>query len=292
MYAIIETGGKQYKVEEGSIVFIEKLDVEADSEVVFDKVIAVGADDGIKVGAPYVAGATVVAKAVKNGKGKKITVATYKAKKNEKRNAFVEVEEPHAYTAEPIIKNEPEKQPAKPVKRTVSVPMDEDLGYITAPTIRLAASDEPEDEEEDVTESRISFDIPKTEEIKEVEVVYPDEPLFEEEAYTEEIEEAEDDEPPFDMDDDIEEDDDDEETSVMPAEGEIPDSYIAPPIEFLQESKTKDTRIRDNEEMRKLGIRCYKDEDAAIHAKKCTGNFSDACKECKLYESGSNSRKA
>ena len=52
MYAIIETGGKQYKVEEGSIVFIEKLDVEADSEVVFDKVIAVGADDGIKVGAP------------------------------------------------------------------------------------------------------------------------------------------------------------------------------------------------------------------------------------------------
>ena len=81
MYAIIETGGKQYKVEEGSIVFIEKLDVEADSEVVFDKVIAVGADDGIKVGAPYVAGATVVAKAVKNGKGKKIRIFKYKAKK-------------------------------------------------------------------------------------------------------------------------------------------------------------------------------------------------------------------
>ena len=177
-------------------------------------------------------------------------------KKNEKRNAFVEVEEPHAYTAEPIIKNEPEKQPIKPIKRSAAVPMDEDLGYITAPTIRLAASDEPEDEEEDVTENRISFDIPKTEEIKEVEVVYPDEPLFEEEAYTEEIEEeAEDDEPPFDMDDDIEEDEDDEETSVMPAEGEIPDSYIAPPIEFLQESKTKDTRLRDNEEMRiKTGI--------------------------------------
>ncbi len=85
MYAIIETGGKQYKVENGSVLFIEKLDVEADSEVVFDKVIAVGADDGIKVGAPYVSGATVTAKALKNGKGKKITVATYKAKKNEKR---------------------------------------------------------------------------------------------------------------------------------------------------------------------------------------------------------------
>ena len=85
MYAIIETGGKQYKVENGSVLYIEKLDVEADSEVVFDKVIAVGADDGIKVGAPYVDGATVTAKAIKNGKGKKVIVATYKAKKNEKR---------------------------------------------------------------------------------------------------------------------------------------------------------------------------------------------------------------
>lgn len=85
MYAIIETGGKQYKVEAGDVLFIEKLDVEADSEVTFDKVIAVGAEDGIKVGAPYVDGATVSAKAIKNGKGKKIVVMTYKPKKNAKR---------------------------------------------------------------------------------------------------------------------------------------------------------------------------------------------------------------
>ncbi len=85
MYAIIETGGKQYKVEAGDVVYIEKLDVEADSEVTFDKVIAVGADDGIKVGAPYVDGATVTAKAIKNGKGKKVVVFTYKPKKNAKR---------------------------------------------------------------------------------------------------------------------------------------------------------------------------------------------------------------
>ncbi len=85
MYAIIETGGKQYKVEAGDTLFIEKLDVEADSEVTFDKVIAVGTDDGIKVGAPYVDGAVVTAKAIKNGKGKKITVFTYKPKKNAKR---------------------------------------------------------------------------------------------------------------------------------------------------------------------------------------------------------------
>ena len=81
MYAIIETGGKQYKVEAGDVIYIEKLDVEAESEVVFDKVIAVGSEDGIKTGAPYVEGATVAAKAVKNGKGKKIVVFTYKAKK-------------------------------------------------------------------------------------------------------------------------------------------------------------------------------------------------------------------
>lgn len=85
MYAIIETGGKQYKVEAGDVIYIEKLDVEAESEVTFDKVIAVGSDDGIKVGAPYVEGATVSAKAVKNGKGKKVVVLTYKPKKNEKR---------------------------------------------------------------------------------------------------------------------------------------------------------------------------------------------------------------
>lgn len=85
MYAIIETGGKQYKVEAGDVIYIEKLDVEADTDITFDKVIAVGSDDGIKVGAPYVEGASVSAKAVKNGKAKKIVVFTYKPKKNAKR---------------------------------------------------------------------------------------------------------------------------------------------------------------------------------------------------------------
>ena len=84
MYAIIETGGKQYKVEAGDVLFIEKLDVEADSEITFDNVLAVGTDDGIKVGADA-ENATVTAKAIKNGKAKKVTVFTYKAKKNAKR---------------------------------------------------------------------------------------------------------------------------------------------------------------------------------------------------------------
>ena len=85
MYAVIETGGKQYQVHEGDVVFVEKLDVNTDDTVTFDKVVAVNADNGITVGAPYVEGAAVEAKVLKNGKAKKITVFTYKPKKGESR---------------------------------------------------------------------------------------------------------------------------------------------------------------------------------------------------------------
>ena len=70
MYAIIETGGKQYKVTEGDVVFIEKLNVEEGAEVTFDKVLMAGEGDAVKVGTPIVEGATVTAKAIKNGKSK------------------------------------------------------------------------------------------------------------------------------------------------------------------------------------------------------------------------------
>ena len=85
MYAIIETGGKQYKVSEGDIVFVEKLDVNAGDTVTFDCVKAVSMGDDFKVGAPTVEGATVTANVVANGKSKKIYVIKYKAKKNEKK---------------------------------------------------------------------------------------------------------------------------------------------------------------------------------------------------------------
>ena len=81
MYAIIETGGKQYQVEVGQEIFVEKLGVEANDTVTIDKVIVVSGEDGIKVGAPYVENASVSATVVKNGKGKKVTVLTYKPKK-------------------------------------------------------------------------------------------------------------------------------------------------------------------------------------------------------------------
>ena len=85
MYAIIETGGKQYKVEKGDVVFIEKLDAQEDETVTFENIIAVGGDDDIKVGSPYIKGAKVEGKILKNGKSKKITVFTYKPKKSSQR---------------------------------------------------------------------------------------------------------------------------------------------------------------------------------------------------------------
>ena len=85
MYAVIETGGKQYQVKEGDVVFVEKLDVEAEANITFDKVIVLGNEAGTTVGAPYVDGAKVEAKVLKNGKGKKITVFKFKAKKNYRR---------------------------------------------------------------------------------------------------------------------------------------------------------------------------------------------------------------
>ena len=85
MYAVICTGGKQYRVSEGDVVYIEKLDAEADSTVQFDHVLAVDKDDGVVVGAPTVDGAVVTGKVVKNGKSKKITVFTYRPKKGSAR---------------------------------------------------------------------------------------------------------------------------------------------------------------------------------------------------------------
>ena len=80
MYAVIETGGKQLRVEVGQEIFVEKLDVEPEEEVVFDKVILVS-DKTCKVGAPYVKGAKVTAVVNKQGKGKKVLIFKYKPKK-------------------------------------------------------------------------------------------------------------------------------------------------------------------------------------------------------------------
>ena len=85
MYAIIESCGKQYKVAEGDVVFFEKLDTEEGKKVTFKEVVLLSDDKKVEVGAPYVKGAKVEGKVVEHGKGKKIIVYKYKAKKNYRR---------------------------------------------------------------------------------------------------------------------------------------------------------------------------------------------------------------
>ncbi|MGN7453218.1 50S ribosomal protein L21 [Paenibacillus pasadenensis] len=85
MFAIIETGGKQYKVQQGDVLYIEKLNAGEGESVTFDRVLAVSKDGGLVTGSPVVAGATVSGKIEKHGRGQKITVYKYKPKKNYRR---------------------------------------------------------------------------------------------------------------------------------------------------------------------------------------------------------------
>ena len=85
MYAVIKTGGKQYRVQQGDVIFVEKLNAQADEAVTFDEVLLVGDADQSKVGTPVVDGAKVEGKVLAQVKGKKIVVYKYKAKKNERK---------------------------------------------------------------------------------------------------------------------------------------------------------------------------------------------------------------
>jgi large subunit ribosomal protein L21 len=85
MFAIIETGGKQYRAAENDVLRVEKLDANVGDEVTLDRVLMVSGDTGVRVGAPYVDGVTVTAKVVRQGKGRKIEGFTFKAKKNQRK---------------------------------------------------------------------------------------------------------------------------------------------------------------------------------------------------------------
>ena len=85
MYAVIETGGKQYRVEEGDVISVEKLDEEVGANVSFKEVLVVGKPNETLVGTPYVEGATVKAEVVENGKAKKVVIFKYKAKKDSRK---------------------------------------------------------------------------------------------------------------------------------------------------------------------------------------------------------------
>ena len=128
MYAIIETGGKQYKVQNGDQVKVEKLSAEAGNTVVFDKVLACGEGSDIKVGTPYLEGLTVEGEVVESGKGDKVIIFKYKAKKDYRkkqghRQPYTLVE----ITSVAGVKAEPKKEePAEaPVEEAAEAPAEE-----------------------------------------------------------------------------------------------------------------------------------------------------------------------
>ena len=83
MYAVIKTGGKQYRVQQGDVIFVEKLNAQADEAVTFDEVLLVGEGEQSQIGTPVVAGAKVEGKVLSQVKSRKVVVYKYKAKKNE-----------------------------------------------------------------------------------------------------------------------------------------------------------------------------------------------------------------
>ena len=85
MYAVIKTGGKQYRVQQGDVIFVEKIDAQADEAVTFEEVLLVGDGEAAKIGAPVVEGAKVEGKVLAQVKSKKVVVYKYKAKKNERK---------------------------------------------------------------------------------------------------------------------------------------------------------------------------------------------------------------
>ena len=125
MYAIIETGGKQYRVQEGDVLTIEKLGVEAGETVEFDKVLVLAGEE-LKVGAPYVEGAKVVGEVVENGKAKKVIIFKYKAKKDYRKKQGHR----QPYTMVKIVsltgEAAPKKEAAPKAEKKVSASMKKD----------------------------------------------------------------------------------------------------------------------------------------------------------------------
>ncbi|ETJ99239.1 ribosomal protein L21 [Eubacterium nodatum ATCC 33099] len=141
MYAVIETGGKQYRVQEGDILNIEKLGIEEGESVEFEKVLVLNNDSETKFGTPYVKGAKVVAEVKKNGKGPKIIIFKYKNKKDYRkkqghRQPFTTVEIT-SLTGEVKKVATPVKEEAKPVKISSSMKKDELIAYAKEHNIEI-----------------------------------------------------------------------------------------------------------------------------------------------------------
>ena len=144
MYAIIETGGKQYKVQNGDQIKVEKLNAEAGSAVVFDKVLVAGEGADIKVGTPYLEGLTVEGEVVESGKGDKVIIFKYKAKKDYRKKqghrqpyTMVEITGLGADAPKAEAKAEAPAAEAKEIKVSASMKKDELIAVAKANNIEV-----------------------------------------------------------------------------------------------------------------------------------------------------------
>ena len=145
MYAVIETGGKQYRVSEGDVITVEKLNVEDGANVELDKVLILGEGSDIKVGTPYIEGAKIMGRVVENGKAKKVVIFKYKSKKDYRkkqghRQPYTMIEILSLDGKAPVKKSAPkaEEAPAdEEVKANASMKKDELLAIAEAKGIEI-----------------------------------------------------------------------------------------------------------------------------------------------------------
>ena len=146
MYAVIETGGKQYRVSEGDVITVEKLNVEDGANVELDKVLILGEGSDIKVGTPYIDGAKIMGRVVENGKAKKVVIFKYKSKKDYRkkqghRQPYTMIEILSLDGKAPAKKSAPKaekvEEQAEEVKANASMKKDELLAIAEAKGIEI-----------------------------------------------------------------------------------------------------------------------------------------------------------
>ncbi|MBO4235753.1 MAG: 50S ribosomal protein L21 [Firmicutes bacterium] len=145
MYAVIETGGKQYRVSEGDVITVEKLNVEDGANVELDKVLILGEGSDIKVGTPYIEGAKIMGRVVENGKAKKVVIFKYKSKKDYRkkqghRQPYTMIEILSLDGKAPVKKSAPKAEEAsadEEVKANASMKKDELLALAEAKGIEI-----------------------------------------------------------------------------------------------------------------------------------------------------------
>lgn len=147
MYAVIETGGKQYRVQEGDVITIEKLNSEAGNKVEFDNVLVIGEGAEIRIGAPYVEGVKVFGEVVENGKAKKVIIFKYKSKKDYRkkqghRQPYTMVEITGIGADKPAVKKTKVPEPEAVVEAVEAVEAVEEVKAVKTPSLKSMKKDE------------------------------------------------------------------------------------------------------------------------------------------------------